>query len=41
MLFVKRFGIGDVYISQGSQKQLRKEIHIDLSSVIEETLRED
>ena len=40
-LFIKRFGIGDVYISQGSQKQLRKEIHIDLSSVIEEALRED
>lgn len=39
-IHLKRFGIPDKYIHQGSLKQLRKEIHIDLSSVIEEALKE-
>lgn len=39
-LNVRRFGIGDEYIGQGSINQLRKEIHIDLSAVISEALKE-
>lgn len=39
-LKLRRFGISDEYISQGSLKQLRKEIHIDLSHVLNEALKE-
>lgn len=39
-LNLRRFGIGDEYIGQGSINQLRKEIHIDLSAVINEALKE-
>jgi 1-deoxy-D-xylulose-5-phosphate synthase len=37
---LKRFGIDDEYISQGSLNLLRKEIHIDLSSVLAEVLKD-
>ncbi|MBE6108884.1 MAG: 1-deoxy-D-xylulose-5-phosphate synthase [Erysipelotrichaceae bacterium] len=39
-IHLKRFGIDDEYISQGSLNLLRKDIHIDLPSVLREALKE-
>ena len=39
-LKIKRYGIGDIYMSQGSQNRLRKDIGIDLNTVINEALKE-
>lgn len=37
---VKRFGIPDIYVGQGSSRQLRKEMGIDLNSLLQEIQRE-
>ena len=39
-LKIKRYGIGDIYMSQGNQNRLRKDIGIDLNTVINEALKE-
>ena len=31
-----RMGIGDHYVQQGAETRLRKEMHIDLNSIIDE-----
>lgn len=37
---VRIFGINDIYIKQGSNRQLRKEIGIDSTTVLEEVMKE-
>lgn len=37
---LRRFGLPDEYIGQGSTGQLRKEMHLDLSAILNEALKE-